>query len=226
MANREERSGGATAPPPRAPVSPQKPSSVLQGNRPGATRRRTTNTNYSNNQGQNRSRAINRRSGGGSKTPSSPGRPDSKIIVPPSPPKPVAPDLKKFLAGDSTYQRQVAAFAKSLADFQADQGIDKSDYMTNYTNTQRDIGLAKGDASKHLEDDYASRGLLKSGLYNTALGELNQQYQNQFGDLDKQKLGYLSGLGQELTKYNNGLGVQKGNAYNEAVRRRAEQYNL
>jgi hypothetical protein len=120
----------------------------------------------------------------------------------------------------------VAAFAKSLADFRADQNLDQQDYLTNYNNTYRDIGLAKGDASKNLEDDYASRGLLKSGLYNTALGELNQQYQNQYTDLDKQKAGYLANLAQELTKYNNGLGVQKGNAYNEAVRRRAEQYNL
>lgn len=207
------------------PPAPQKPSSVLQGNKPTASRHRTSNTNYSNNQGQNYTRAVHRRSGG-SKTPSSPARPDSKVIVPPSPPKPVAPDLNKFLAGDSTYQKQLAAFAKSLADFKADQGIDQSDYNTNYTNTYRDIGLAKTDASNHLEDDYASRGLLKSGLYNTALGELNQQYQNQFTDLDKQKTNYLAGLAQELTKYNNGLGVQKGNAYNEAVRRRQEQYNL
>lgn len=223
MALREEKGGGGGYTPPKPPP-PQKPSSVLQGNKP-RNRKTSPNNNYNKNQSQNYTRAVNRRSGG-SKTPSSPQRQNSKVIIPPSPPKPVTPDINKFLAGDSTYQKQLAAFGKSLADFKADQGIDTADYNTNYNNSYRDIGLAKTDASSHLEDDYASRGLLKSGLYNTALGELNQQYQNQYNDLGTQKTNYLAGLAQELNKYNNGLGVQKGNAYNEAVRRRQEQYNL
>lgn len=225
MANREDRGGGVSLPPPpTTKVTPQKPSTVLQGNR-RRKRTPTSNSGYDRNKGQNYSRAVNRRASG-SKTPSSPGKSDSKVIVPPSPPKPVVPDVNKYLAGDSTYQRQVAAYAKSLADFKADQGLDQNDYMSNYNNTYRDVGMAKTDASNNLEEDYASRGLLKSGLYNTALGELNQQYQNQFNDLGSQKTNYLKGLAQELQKYNNGLGVQKGNAYNEAIRRRAEQYNL
>lgn len=224
MANREDKGGGVSLPPaPTTRVPPQKPSTVLQGPR----RRKVTpsNRHYNSNNNQNYSRAVNRRSQR-SGPPSSPSKPTSKIIVPPSPPKPVAPDLNKFLAGDSTYQRQLAAYNKSLADFGTDQGLAKSDYTTNYNNANRDIGLAKTEASKNLEDDYASRGLLKSGLYNTALGDLNSQYQNQTNDLNAQQTAFLAQLAQELNKYKTDQGVQKGNAYNEAVRRRAEQYNL
>lgn len=226
MANREEKTGGP--PPPaltghpttrRRTVTPPPP-------RVGATRTRTGNSNYSKNSGQNYTRAVNRRAATSSRTPSAPARPNSKVIVPTAPPKPVAPDLNKFLAGDSTYQRQLAAYNKSLADFGADQGLARSDYTTNYNNASRDIGLAKTEAAGNLEDDYASRGLLKSGLYNTALGELNTQYQNQSNDLNAQQTAFLAGLAQELNKYKTDQGVQKGNAYNEAVRRRAEQYNL
>jgi hypothetical protein len=189
----------------------------------------STNKNYSNNKQQNYTRAANRRSESRKSTPRStpkPVQPAQKKIVPPAPPKPVIPDINKFLAGDSTYQRQLAAFGKSLADFQADQGLAQTDYNTNYGNTYRDIGLAKTDAAGNLEEDYASRGLLKSGLYNQALGELNQQYQNQFTDLGSQKTAFMDQLAQELKKYQNEQSTQKGNAYNEAVRRRAERYNL
>lgn len=240
MANKAERGGGS-----RTPVSPgliyrnPNPSPSRNGPRDAlppsqkVRRRRPTtgtgngNTNYNNNRSQNRTRAANRRrSSNQQQTPSTPKPATAKIIKPTAPPKPVAPDLNKFLAGDSTYQRQVAAFNKSLADFNTDQTLAKSDYSTNYANTTRDIGLAKTDASTALKDDYASRGMLKSGLYNDALGQMNQQYQNQYGDLSRQQMAFLAQLGQEGNKYRSEQSVQKQNAQAEAARRRAEKYNL
>lgn len=224
MANRDPGGRSETIVPPRPP-KPEKPSTVLQGNRP-----KTRNPNNNNN--NSRSTALRRRSTGsssgsnGSRTPSNPPGGDSKIIRPASPPKPVMPDTNTFLKGDSTYQRQLAAYAKSLADFQADQGLATTDYTTGYNSTRRDIGLAKDQAAGDLKNDYASRGLLQSSLYNTDLGELNQQYQNQYTDLDKQKTSFMSQLAQELQKYNSEQGTQKQNAQQEALRRRAEKYNL
>lgn len=223
MALREEKTGGP--PPPAVSGHPTQRRRTVTPPRITGTRTRISNTHYANNKGQNYSRAVSRRITS-SRTPSAPQRPTNKVIVPTAPPKPVAPDLNKFLAGDSTYQRQLAAYNKSLADFGADQGLAKSDYTTNFNNANRDIGLARTEASNNLENDYASRGLLKSGLYNTAVGDLNSQYQNQTNDLNSQQTAFLAGLAQELNKYKTDQGVQKGNAYNEAVRRRAEQYNL
>jgi len=187
-----------------------------------------------NNSSSHRSGAVSRRVSSRSsssnnnsrKTPVAPPRPDSKVIKPVAPPKPVPPKASDYLRSDTTYQRQLAAYAKALSDFQADQGLAKSDYEQGYMGTYRDIGLAKKQASTDLQDDYASRGLLKSSLYNTALGDLNQQYQNQYNDLGKQRTSFLDQLGQEFSKYNNEQSVQKGNAMAEAMRRRAEKYNL
>lgn len=186
---------------------------------------RSSNTSYSRNRSQNYTRAAARRTTSSRPAPAAPA-PQQKVITPPAPPKPVAPDINKFLAGDSTYQQQLAGFHKSLADFGTDQGLARTDYNTNYANTNRDINLAKTDAANNLEEDYASRGLLKSGLYNTAVGDLTKQYQNQFNDLNSQKTAFLSQLAQELNKYKNEQGVQQGNAYQEAVRRRAEKYKI
>lgn len=227
---REERGGGVTRPPASpstGPVHNSTPPPSQKARRSKRPRPTSSNTNYSNNRSQNRSRAANRRrSSNQQKVPQTPQPSTAKVIKPTAPPKPVAPDLNKYLAGDSTYQRQLAAFNKSLSDFNTDQTLARSDYQANYGNTFRDIGLAKGDAAKALQDDYASRGMLKSGLYNQDVGELNQQYQNQYGDLSKQQMNFLAQLGQEGNKYRNEQTVQKQNAQAEAARRRAEKYNL
>jgi len=117
-------------------------------------------------------------------------------------------------------------FAKSLADFKAEQGLASAGNLQNYQGTLRDIGLAKGEALKNLESDYASRGLLHSSLYNTDVGELNQEYGNQYTDANKARLDFLKQLGIDLTKYQGEQTAQQQNARAEALRRRAEKYNL
>jgi hypothetical protein len=248
MANAAERGGGTRTSPADAlakqramerqsftytPPRPKKttPKKVVARKRQAASsgsrrsssveRRISRSSNSGNTRRTGSSGSRNRRS-----APVSPPKSNTKKIVPPAPPKPVVPSGKDWLRSDSTYQRQLAAYAKALADFQADQGLARSDYETGYQQTYRDIGLAKADASEDLENDYAARGLLKSSLYNTALGDLNQQYQNQYNDLGKQRTAFLDQLGQELSKYSNEQAVQKQNALQESVRRRAEKYNL
>lgn len=180
-----------------------------------------------------RSQSIKRRAtssnsnrGNNNPAPRKPAASSAKRIVPPAPPKPVIPDTNAYLKSDSVYQRQLAAYAKSLADFQADQGLARTDYDTGYQSTSRDIGLAKTEAQGDLKDDFASRGMLQSSLYNQGLGELNTQYQNQFNDLSKQRTSFLDQITQEMAKYKNEQSSQSNNAMQEALRRRAEKYNL
>lgn len=246
MANAAERGGGTRTSPADAlakqramerqsftytPPRPKKttPKTVVNRKRQAASsgrdnsvsRRISRTSSGSSRRTSGSSGSRNRRS-----APRSVPRSDTKVIKPVAPPQPVIPSNANWLRSDSTYQRQLAAYAKSLADFQADQGLARSDYEQGYQGTYRDIGLAKEQAAGDLENDYASRGLLKSSLYNTALGDLNQQYQNQYTDLGKQRTSFLDQLGQELTKYKNEQGVQQQNAMQESVRRRAEKYNL
>lgn len=197
-----------------------------------ASRRRTSSVRRSSSSRNYRSSAVQRRATSSSKprsvarsTPVAP-KPPAKIIKPVAPPKPAAPSNATFLRSDSTYQRQMAAYAKALVDYQADQGLQRTDYDTTYGNTKRDIGLAKTDALGDLENDYAARGLLRSSLYNTDVGKLNQEYQNQYTDLDKQRTSFLDQLTQGLTGFKNEQSVQQQNAQAEALRRRAEKYNL
>ncbi len=211
----------APPPPPRNKIARRKTRSSSNGNSGGGG-----NNNYRNNSLQRRSY-----SGGGqrSTSDSTPRTTSStsKVVTPVAPPKPAPPPGNAtFLRSDSTYQRQLASYAKALADFQAEQGLSRTDYDTGYQNQRRDIGLAKGDALKGLENDYAARGMLRSSLYNTDVGKLTQEYGNQFTDLDKQRTAFLDELTQQLGGYKNEQNTQQQNAMQEALRRRAEQYNL
>lgn len=224
---REETGGGVSVKPPATKI-PRQPRSKVLTTPKRASRQKVTRSN--NNGGGSLGRRINRSGGStGSRQGSTPRPPASQNevqIKPPAPPKPAAPSSSAYLKSDTVYQRQLASYAKALADFQADQGLARTDYDTGYQSTNRDIGLAKQEASTNLQDDYASRGLLKSSLYNTALGDLNQQYQNQFNDLGKQRTSFFDQLGQEFSKYKNEQSTQSQNALQEALRRRTEKYNL
>lgn len=253
MANAAEKGGGTRTPAPRPPgpgltghpgaaaggqrrITPTPtPRTARPKRRVTVTRTPRRNSGGNNNPTPRRTSSVERRASkprnnsSGSRqrtTPTPPPKNDTRVIKPVAPPKPVVPNIADSLRSDSTYQRQMAAYAKALSDFQADQGLARGDYEQGYQGTYRDIGLAKKTASTDLENDYASRGLLKSSLYNTALGELNSQYQNQYNDLGKQRTSFLDQLGQEFSKYNNEQGTQKQNAMQEALRRRQEKYNI
>lgn len=214
--------GPVGAPTPSASATPPPP--------PPRSRIARRKSRSSDNGGGYRNNSLQRRSSGGRRstsdsTPRTTSS-DSKVVTPVAPPKPAPPTNANYLRSDSTYQRQLAAYAKSLADFQAEQGLSRTDYDTGYANTKRDIGLAKNDALHGLENDYASRGMLRSSLYNTDVGKLNQEYGNQYTDLDKQRTAFLDQLTQQLGGYKNEQSTQQQNAMQEALRRRAEQYNL
>ena len=229
MANQSQEGSGTTrevTPRRTTSLPPQRTSTVpIYRRRRTRTRVRSnrsersrSNPSYTNNdRSHGRRGAIMRRRSRTTSRPATPARPVT-------PPKPKIPDVNTYLKGDSTYQRQLASYAKSLSDFLAEQGLARTDYNTNYANTRRDIGLSKTDALSDLENDFAARGMLQSSLYSQGLGDLNQQYQNQYLDLDKARTSFLDQLAQDLTKYRGEQTVGTQNARAEAIRRRAEKY--
>ena len=136
------------------------------------------------------------------------------------------PNLLDYVKGDSTYMQQWAGFNKAAADFAAEQGLNRSDYMSRYGQTKRDWGINRREAFENLQDDYASRGIVRSGLYNTARGDVDRLTLNQLRDLDTQKTGFMRGLGLESTRFKNEQWLARQQALADASRRRQERYNL
>jgi hypothetical protein len=77
-----------------------------------------------------------------------------------------------------------------------------------------------------LENEFASRGLIQSGLYGEEQGRFQQQFTDQLTALDQQQTGLLADLLSQQKNYQreNDLAMQQ--AKQEALARRAAKYKI
>src|SRR5688500_2953258 len=80
------------------------------------------------------------------------------------------PDLEGFLGGDSGYQQQLRQLAKSLTDFNADVTRRRGTLESEYGVSKKALGDQRLQDLDAIEEDYGSRGLLRSGLYAQGVG--------------------------------------------------------
>lgn len=108
----------------------------------------------------------------------------------------------------------------------AQQGTAKTQYLTSYAG---DVDTLKGNrtnALSDLENDYASRGLLQSGLYADSLSDVNTDFDKRQSALEQAKAAFISGLSGDLTNFQSEQDLTRQKALQEAAARRAAQYNL
>lgn len=136
------------------------------------------------------------------------------------------PGIDKYLAGDTTYQGQVSSYQKQLQDFinqnNSQQGVVGQDFATALSKLQDQRGLDL----QNLQNDFAARGLINSGLYTDALGQYDTQYQGQVNDLGTGKQRSLDQLLQDLAGYKTENSTSLAAAKQDAIRRRAAQYGI
>jgi hypothetical protein len=142
--------------------------------------------------------------------------------APPAPPAP--PTLEAFSAKDSTYQSQLAALKKALADYQAQQGQAKTQYLTSYAGDRRTLGENRTQGLDDLGNDFASRGMLQSGLYADSLSDLNSDFDKRQAALDQARAAFLAQQGSDFTNYQSEQQIAQQKALQEAAARRAAQY--
>ena len=148
-----------------------------------------------------------------------------------------------YLAGDSSYQAQLAALLKAVSDYDADATSQKTKYEVDYGDSLKNLGwtqdnpntkdvnegawnfkdmnTAAGRAFQNQENDFAGRGLLQSSLYGTANDNLTRSLNDQLGGINTGRQNFLDDLsrGQAAYKNENTLGQQQARA--EALQRRA-----
>lgn len=143
-----------------------------------------------------------------------------------TPMTPAIPGIEDWLTGDTTYQDQEAQLRRAYAEFMAGQQLDQGNYEQNYAQQLRDLGKAKTTGFEDLQNDYAGRGLLKSGLYADAYSGLQSQFDDRQTGLDTAKAQYLAGLNQSAAGFQNDQNTTLTSAKQEAIARRAAKYNL
>lgn len=144
--------------------------------------------------------------------------------TPPPPPKP--PSLADFLKTDSTFSMQQSALEKAKADYLAQQGKTKTQYETSYTGDLSTLGENRTAALSDLENDYAGRGLLQSGLYADSLATTNNDWNKRQSALEQARAAFLSGLTDDFTNFSQEQTLTLQRAQQEAAARRAAQSGI
>lgn len=156
-------------------------------------------------------------------------KPAAKPAPTPAKPDPVVPaqqSIEDWLAGDTTYQDQQAQLRKAYAEFVSNQNLDKNNYETNYAQQLRNLQTSKDKGFADLENDYASRGLLQSGVYGQAYSDLQNQFDTQQSDMETARAQYESNLAAALAGFQGDQDTTLTAAKQEAIARRAAKLNL
>lgn len=139
-------------------------------------------------------------------------------------PKP--PSLNDYLGTDSAYMSQKSALDKAMADYKAQQGQSQTQYLTGYAGDLDTLGKNRTSSLGDLENDFAGRGLLQSGLYADSMSDMNTDFDKRQSTLEQAKAAFLAQLSGDLTNFTSEQGLTLTRAQQEAAARRAAQYGI
>lgn len=163
-------------------------------------------------------------SGGGSGIPGGGQGGPSPTFKLPTAPK--TPALDTYLKSDAAYQNQLRTFAQALAEFQAGQQRTTASDNTSWQGATRQLGDQKVKDLAGIMNDFASRGMLKSGLYGQGVADYTKTYQNNLNDLNTGHSNALRDLGTANVNFQKDQAIQSAQARADAAARRAAQFGL
>ncbi len=132
----------------------------------------------------------------------------------------------KWLAGDTTYQQQLANFNKSLSDYLAQYNRQTGITRRDYGDMQRQLNQQGTQDRLDQQNDFAGRGILRSGVFAQALGNYNTQFNSKMKNLQTGESDKLGDLSMEKTNFQRQLKLQQDAARQDALRRRASQLGV
>lgn len=140
----------------------------------------------------------------------------------PEPPKP--PSEAEWLAGDGTYQEQLSEYDKALADFIAriseKEGQIKEDAKLALAANSRNRTTGMNNNA----EDFASRGLINSGLYGQSSERLSDRYNESQGAIETNRSRGLGSIADERSNYEREVELSRNNARRSALQRMAAQF--
>ncbi len=193
-----------------------KPKPKVRPRKPAVRARPHTSGGNNNNSGGNTKPHTSGGGGGG-------GKP---VSVAPKPKAPVIPSIAAFLGGDSAYQQALAGGKRTLADYISDIARRRTEATTQYGQTKSSMEHDRATQLDDLRQEYASRGLINSGLFGEAQGKFQQQFTDQLNSLDQQQSGLLADLLSQQKNYQREYDLAVQQAKQDALARRAAQYRI
>lgn len=140
--------------------------------------------------------------------------------------KPKIPTYTSYLQGDTTYQSQIAQLRKAYANYVASQGNERTNFNNTYALNRRNLNTERTRGLQDTREDYASRGMLQSGLFGKAYADRQTDYSARQAALDTERTAFQSDLGVNLRAFQGEQETVSTSAKQEAIARRAARYNL
>jgi hypothetical protein len=133
---------------------------------------------------------------------------------------------KDWLNQDADYKGQESASQKAMSDFLGRYNMDLANYGTEFTAKTGQLEKDRDFSLDRLMEDYASRGMVRSGLYSTADNQLDGKFNDMSADFGRAKGQFEGNLAMDKQGFetDNNLGLQR--AKQDALGRRAAKYGL
>lgn len=141
-------------------------------------------------------------------------------------PKPKPPSINDYLGMDSTYQTAYSGSKRSLADFLSEMGRRRGEAGTQFTQTKTSMERDRVSQLDDLKNEFASRGLIQSGLYGEEQGKFQQKFTEQSTALQQQQAALLADLLSQEKNYRRENDLANQAAKQEALQRRAAKYKI
>lgn len=134
--------------------------------------------------------------------------------------------LSKWLAGDVTYQQQLAEFNRAKAEYEAQYKRQKGIVTRDYGESQRSLNRQGVQDRDDQKNDFAGRGILKSGVFAKALGDYNTDFNTRMKALTTGQSDRLGDLSSQRTNFMRQSGLETNAAKQDAIRRRAQRLGI
>jgi LysM repeat protein len=155
-----------------------------------------------------------------------PGKPAPAVKAPAKPAVPQVSELDKWLAGDTTYQQQLAEFNRSKGEYEAQNTRQKGITDRDYAESQRNLSLQGERDRTNQQEDYAGRGILHSGVFAKALGEYNTDFNQRLKALTTGQSDAVGDLATQKANFLRQLELESNSAKQDAIRRRAQKLGI
>lgn len=183
--------------------------------------KRSPSRSYSNSSGRN---SGGNRSGGGGGNGNGGG--GGGYTPPKTPAVPQVPSIDSYLGTDSIYQDAVSGGKRTLTDFLSDISRRKGEAGTQFNQTKANMERDRTQQLEDLRNEFASRGLIQSGLFGEEQGKFQSQFTEQQTALEQQQAGLLADLLSQETNYRREQDLALQAAKQEALQRRAAKYKI
>lgn len=132
----------------------------------------------------------------------------------------------KYLAGDTTYQQQLADYNRSKAEYEGNYKRQSGIVNRDYAESQRALDRQGAQDRLDQQNDFAGRGILHSGVFAKALGDYNTDFNTRVKSLTSGKTDQLGDLSSQHSSFLRQLQLQINAAREDAIRRRAAKLGI